>query len=740
MVDRNNFHILIIDDNPAIHEDFIQILNFQTDQELDNLSSILFNDNKEKPASPHYKIDVASQGEEGVALIKEALNSGKKYSLAFVDIRMPPGWNGIETIKQIWRLDKSIQIVICTAYSDYSWEETVAHLGKRDNLLILKKPFDSVSVRQLACALTTKWQLELESKDYTKSLQKKIVERTVSLHESLSLIKSTFEASNDGIIVINNNGEIIDYNTNLINMLNIPKPILTSRREEIFFDHLKKNILNPQEFDSAINELKADLDKFRINIIKFNNGKTFEWHSQPHRLNKSTVGVILNFRDITTQTKLQEDLQYQAKHDMLTGLMNRASLFDSLDLAIKTCQLHNDQFSLLFIDLDRFKLVNDNLSHAAGDELLKSAAMRLQSSLRKEDILARFGGDEFVIILMGVGKCEQIEVRVNDLLKVFHQPFVLDNRKVTITISIGISIFPLDGTSQDILLRNADAAMYCAKAQSGNNYKFFNQEMNAHTLAIFNKEGDLRNAIANQEFFLVYQPQVDLKHEKLVAVEALIRWNHPEEGVLLPHDFISLAEETGLILQIGEWVLRTACNQNKIWQDKGLPHIRVAVNVVAQQFGQHNLPGKIREILDSVGLDPQYLEIELAETAILSNIEIMDDIAELKKMGVKIAIDDFGTGYSTLSYLHKIPLDRLKIDRSFIKYINSNADHEVIVCAIIAMAKQLHLQVIAEGVETVDQLNLLKHYDCGDVQGFYFSEPLDAEKFENFLSEFGKDK
>lgn len=736
MVGLDNFRILIIDDNPAIHLDFIKILKTSaTTSKLDDLSDSIFGEKNKtiQKDLPKFEIDVASQGQEGVKRIQDALLEKKPYSLAFVDIRMPPGWDGIETIKHIWALDNTIQIVICTAYSDYSWEETVAHLGRTDNLLILKKPFDNISVRQLACALTTKWKLAEDTRRYTNTLKQQVEDRTLSLQESLSLVKSTFESSSDGILVLNNEGTIIDYNQKLLSLLDIPQAIIETKSEAKLLDFLKDKIINPNDFFSRIQYLRIQSDEISVDVIKFKEDKIFECYSQPHKLDKKIIGRILDFRDITKRAKLENELKYQATHDALTGLANRVKLLEGMHLAIKTAAQNQTKFAVLFLDFDRFKLVNDSFSHAAGDTLLQMAANRLQTRVGPEDTLARLGGDEFVIIYMNLKEEGQIEEKVQKLLAAFEEPFEINERKVTLTASIGVSFFPKDATTVDSLLRNADAAMYRAKAQKGNIFQLYTASMSIESLAELDQESELRQAIANNEFFLCYQPEIDVATENLVAVEALIRWQHPKKGELLPMDFIPLAEETGLIQPIGAWIIRTACLQNKAWQDQGFPPIRVAVNVYSQQFRQSDLVETIRTILKETKLKPEYLELELTENVMLSNREIIRTIGELKKLGVSIAIDDFGTGFSSLSYLHKIPLDRLKIDSSFVKHIKSIGDDEVIIRAVISMAKNLNLEVIAEGVETKDQLNFLKRYECGDVQGSYFSKPLLISELEKIM-------
>lgn len=590
-------------------------------------------------------------------------------------------------------------------------------------------------MRQLACALTTKWQLAKESQNYTAMLQQKIADRTLSLQESLSLIKSTFESSSDGIIIVNNKGRIIDYNKNMVSLLNIPQLILDSKNEELFLEYIKNSIVDSEIFMSEINKLQLDIERTSSGVIKFKSGKVFEYYSQPHRLNENIIGRIIDFRDITKRDKLEKELLYKATHDTLTGLPNRVMLLDVLRQTIKKSRKHNSHFAVLFIDLDRFKLINDNLSHSVGDVLLKRVADRLHHAIRSTDIIGRLGGDEFVIILANIEQKKHIEDKVHKLISIFQEPFEIDGRQITLTASIGISMYPKDGTTMNTILRNADAAMYSAKALRGNNYKFYSYEMNTHTINILDQEMELRQAIQKNEFFLCYQPQIDLLNEKLVAAEALIRWQHPKKGVLFPIDFIPLAEETGLIVPIGEWVLRTACAQNKSWQDAGFPPIRVAINFSAQQFTQHNLVEKVRETLQSTGLEPKYLEIELTENIIISTNEIIRMITELKKLGVIIAIDDFGKGYSGLSYLDKIPLDRLKIDGSFIPNIHHITDDEIIIRAVIAMAKKLKLDVLAEGVETAEQLKFLQKYDCNDVQGFYLSKPLTTSNMENYLND-----
>jgi diguanylate cyclase (GGDEF)-like protein len=730
---KNDFKIIVIDDNPDIHHDFIKILTTQGSMHaLDVLHDKMFGKKEDETSLlPKFSIDTASQGQEGLEYVKTAFEKNTPYSLAFVDIRMPPGWDGIETIKHIWEIDKDIQIVICTAYSDYTWEETVEHLGKKDNLLILKKPFDNISVRQLACALTKKWQLQQDTRRYTSSLKRQVDDRTLSLQQSLSLIKATLESSDEGILVINNEGGIVNYNKKLCALWDIPKSIIDSKSENEVKKFMLTKVENADEFGAWLASLHKTEEMVNLDVIQLKDGKIFDCYSQPQKVNDSIVGRVLNFRDITERITLEKELQHQAQHDALTGLPNRIFLLEKIRESIKDAEEKNSSFSLMFIDLDRFKLINDSLSHAAGDELLKQTAARLQTIMREGDMLARLGGDEFVLLLKDLKSLDDAINKANEFVKIFQTPFTIADRAVMVTASIGVSVYPQDGKSAEELISNADAAMYHVKESGSNNFQFYTAEMNERSLEKLDNEMQLRQALNKNELFLCYQPEFHLEKEKLIAVEVLLRWNHPQRGVLLPIDFIPLAEETGLIVPIGEWAIRTACKQNKKWQEQGFPPIRVAVNISLQQIKQQNLVSTVKSILEETGLKPEYLELELTENIVISSLEVMRVVAELKELGVAISIDDFGTGYSSLSYLKKLPLDRLKIDCSFIQNIKSDKDDEVIIRAIISVAKNLNLEVLAEGVETQNQINFLKKQNCDEIQGYYYSKPLTVEELED---------
>jgi len=733
--EKIKFRIIIIDDNPAIHQDFIKILTpIENTGDLNFLEEKLFGkENKEEIHFPHFSIDTAIQGKEGFEKIKVGLKNRTPYALAFVDMRMPPGWDGIETIKNIWEVDPNIQVVICTAYSDYNWEETVEKLGVSANLLILKKPFDNTAVRQLATALTKKWDLMRQVKSQMLLLEQKVEERTASLHYSLSLTRSTLESSNDGIIVINNKGKVIDFNKRFTDLWQIP----LSEKTVTEFDEVLKcmavQLSKPQEYLKAIKTIAQDQEKVDICLLGFKDDRIFEQYTQPQKLEEKTIGRVLSFRDVTERIHLEKQLEIQATHDSLTGLPNRVLLYDRIQQATIQAKRNDQIVGILFFDLDRFKLVNDSFDHQVGDELLKAIAMRLQSVLREEDTIARQGGDEFVIVIPRLKNEAEITKVVRKLLDVFKKPFIIAKRNITIGASVGITFYPRDGITTEILLRNADLAMYRAKGLGGNQFQLYSPELNQKTLTRLEIENEMHQALERQEFYLCYQPELNIDTSKIIAAEALIRWNNPKRGLVLPNDFIPIAEESGLIIPIGEWVLREACRQSKRWQENGFPTFHIGVNVSGQQLQFDGFVGVIKKILKETGLEPQYLEIEVTENVIINNPGIAQKINEISKIGVRIALDDFGTGNSILGNLNKIHVDRLKIDQSFIQNINIDNNDELIIQAIIDMSHSLKYAVLAEGVETKQQFDFLKQMKCDVIQGFYFGKALDKEDFEKFI-------
>jgi diguanylate cyclase (GGDEF)-like protein/PAS domain S-box-containing protein len=438
--------------------------------------------------------------------------------------------------------------------------------------------------------------------------------------------------------------------------------------------------------------------------------------------------------DITARKITEQRVHHVAQHDVLTGLPNRSLLQDRLGQAVAYATRSGHPVWVMLIDLDRFKFVNDSMGHKAGDVLLMTVAARLRSSLRDTDTVARLSGDEFVVILSQHEDQPLTTDIVQRVMDSVAQPVMLGAKEFFVTCSIGVAAYPSDGTGPDNLIEHADIAMYRAKKLGRNNFQFYTPAMNEESLERVRIESALRNALDRNEFVLHYQPQVDLKTGQIVGMEALIRWKHPELGMVPPNRFIGVAEETGLIVPIGAWVMRTAAAQNKAWQDAGLGRLRVAVNLSARQFSAADLVPGIEQVLQDTGLDPSCLELELTESLFMSDVTpAVELLHRMKSLGVQLSIDDFGTGYSSFSYLSRFPIDVLKIDRSFVNDITHDANDAAIVASIIALAHNLRLSVIAEGVETAEQLDYLRHQGCDEMQGYYFSRPLPAHEFEQLL-------
>lgn len=441
-------------------------------------------------------------------------------------------------------------------------------------------------------------------------------------------------------------------------------------------------------------------------------------------------GVVAIVRDISERKNLEMQVQYQATHDTLTGLANRHLLDDRLNAAIAQAARFGHPVWVAFVDLDRFKLVNDSLGHKAGDLVLRTIADRLRSTLRDTDTISRLGGDEFVLILPGLGEGGLDTPLLQRVMDVVAQPILIEDKEFFLGCSIGVSVYPGDADTASLLIERADIAMYRAKETGRNNFQFFTEEMNQRLVERLRIESALRTAVEHEQFVLYYQPKVDIASGSMVGAEALIRWQHPELGLVSPARFIGMAEETGLIVPIGYWVVRAACEQGMAWQRAGLGSLTISVNLSARQFAEPDLVQAIAAILAETGMPPQQLEIELTESLVMANVEhVIGVLHEFKALGVKLSVDDFGTGYSSLSYLKRFPLDVLKIDRSFIHDIATDPDAAAIVLSIISLAHSLRLRVVAEGVEDAGQLDYLRQHDCDEMQGYYFSKPLPPDEF-----------
>ncbi len=608
-----NRRVLVIDDNLDIHTDFRKVIGGGAGDTtaLAAAELALLGETSPLAVDVGFEVDSAYQGQEGVARVRQALAEGRPYAMAFVDMRMPPGWDGLETIERLWAVDPDVQIVICSAHSDYNWTDVVARLNNSDKLLVVKKPFEAIEVLQCANALTRKWQNERILRNQVETLEQVVTARTQGL-----------ESAN-------------------------------------------------------------------------------------------------------------KQLRHLATHDALTGLPNRVLMDDRIGQCIALADSQGQTFAVLVLDLDRFKGVNDSFGHRVGDELLKEVAQRLKSVVREIDTVARLGGDEFVLIITQSPERNTAQAVATRIIEVMQEPVRISGVEIHTSPSIGMAFYPQDASNLETLLAHADAAMYYAKQLGRNNFQRFTPRMNTASQEKIRLESDMHAALEQKQFELHYQPKVNTATGIMHGAEALLRWTHPVHGPIPPATFIPIAEECGLIGALGAWVMREACRQARAWQVAGLPPLRVAVNLSASQFRQGNIVSMIRDALDDAGLEARFLEVELTESVVMSDPEESVAILEkLSTMGVLVSIDDFGTGYSSMSYLRRFPIDKIKIDRAFISEAISRPDDASIVRAIVSLAHSLRLKVVAEGVESPQQLEFLKTLGCDQYQGFHYSKALPPTQFE----------
>jgi diguanylate cyclase (GGDEF)-like protein/PAS domain S-box-containing protein len=567
---------------------------------------------------------------------------------------------------------------------------------------------------------------------YFIAIKRDVTERRLSDEALLlktALLEAQAETTIDGILVVDEFDRIILANKRFGMDFAIPEEILIKRDDLAVRTFVKDQVENPEAFMARIRYLGEHREEKSRDELILKDGKVFDRYSAPLVDSKGTHrGRIWYFRDITDRKVTEERVKFLAYYDALTGLPNRTLFRDRMSKALASARRQKHKVALLFLDLDRFKDINDSLSHSVGDLLLQEVAERLKAWCRAQDTISRVGGDEFLIMLTNVKDSPDAAVAAERLMDAMCRPFAIQGHSVTISCSIGISMYPEDGADGETLVKNADAAMYNAKSNGRNGLRFFTSDMSAQVLERITLEHSLRSAMGKEELFLVYQPQMEIATGRIVGLEALLRWRHPSLGLVPPDRFIPIAENSGLIVPLGEWVLRTACRQAREWQSAGLPSVSVAVNVSAVQFRQENFCDLVKHALSDSGLNPQCLELELTESLLLANAEAMVSVvSELRALGITVAIDDFGTGYSSFSYLRQLHLNKLKIDRSFIRDVAVNPEDATIASAIISMAKSLKLKVIAEGVETEAQMEFLRSHQCDEIQGYYFSKPLSVE-------------
>lgn len=750
----HNRRILLIDDMPAIHEDFRKILIPQTleNATLNSVEAALFGDNSE-PTSTVFEIDSAYQGEEGLTKVQTSLQTGLPYALAFVDMRMPPGWNGVETIERLWQVDEHLQVVICTAYSDTPWDEVLERLDVRDRLLILKKPFDAIEVFQLASALVMKWQMTQDAALKMATLEEAVQQRTSELHiankalqrdiiqrirteAELKLAASVFHNTLDGVMIVDAEDRVVSVNPafiditgyNLEQAINQPTSLLNCEKQEPeFYRGIWATVEREGRWQGELWSGKRNGETFlawlTVVMVPDNDGR-------PER-------YVCVFHDITELRRKEEHIRHLAFHDVLTGLPNRALLQDRLHHAIAAARRDRERLGVMFLDLDRFKAVNDSFGHDIGNDLLVEIADRLRKCLRESDTVARIGGDEFVVLVRSVEMPPNYGKVAQKIISSLSMPITLQNFAMQVGVSIGISCFPDDGLDTIQLLKHADAAMYAAKAGNGNTYRFFQPAMTDTAVQRLQLEMQLRTAITNGELELFYQPKVSFITGRLSGVEALVRWRHQVLGLLPPSEFIPLAEATGIISDLSDWVLEEACRQLREWYMQGLGRIKIAVNISARQLQQRDLVERIIDLSKKYQISTSDLEIELTESILMSNPqEVSGVLTRLRAIGVLVAIDDFGTGYSSLAYLRRLPIDILKIDRSFVVNVDRDEADAQVVKLILAFGQALKLAIVAEGVETESQAEFLLSCGCTAAQGYLFSPPQSSEQIEDWLHNY----
>jgi len=708
MNEFENRRVLIIDDDTRIHEDFRKILGDKAElSEYDEIEAKLFADDSLSSPGIIYELDSAYQGEEGYGKVVEAKKQGRPYAMAFVDMRMPPGWDGLETIKHIWSVDTEIQLVICTAYSDYSWNEVLYHLGASDRLIILKKPFDMVEVQQIATALTTKWSLGCEN-----------AARLIQAQESEEKYRSVVNSVADAILTIDRQENIIFSNQNQWHMT-----------DRVVGDNYYQGIKEEHRNDvfKFVDEVFETGQQKNIEYAILNNDGATVWsegHFSPLYKKEKIVAVTLIASDISAR----KELEWQLQHDELTGLANRVFFLSHVELCLERMKA-GQVFFLLFIDLDHFNLINDCFGHDIGDKLLIEISALLSKKIEDSEILARLGGDEFAILKCMNDQSDSIEEYVESINVLLKQPLTVEGFDIYPSASIGVVTVDDKSSESSSLLRNADAALYHAKSKGRNRHEYFDQKMRDKIVNRVRLGNELRSAIEKDQFEVYYQPLISLTENKVVGFEALVRWMHPVKGMVPPDNFIPVAEETGLIFAITRIVLEKVCICLKEWENAKLDNVKVAVNCSAREFNEQNLKKIITEIINDTGANENNLELELTEGSIMDDVESsIVNMRSLSEMGLNISIDDFGTGYSSFSYIKQFAIDKIKIDRTFIKDTPQDEDDAAIVEAIIAMAKRLKLKVVGEGVETAEQLSFLRRAGCDVVQGYLLGRPMPRDE------------
>jgi diguanylate cyclase (GGDEF)-like protein/PAS domain S-box-containing protein len=647
----------------------------------------------------------------------EKLLNERVFDMILLDLGLPDS-QGLEAVRRAHAAAPRVPLVVLTGLDDESLAAQALQVGAQDYLI----------------------KGQIETKGLLRALRY-AVERK-SMEEALFVEKEraqvTLNSIGDAVICTDTAGKITYLNLVAEKMTSWTRQEAAGRPMTEVFRILdadtRETTPNPMEKSIELNET-VHLPSNCILVRRDGSEAPIEDSVAPiHDREGHATGAVIVFRDVSVARAMALEMTHSAQHDFLTGMPNRMLLNDRVNQAIAWAQPHSKRVAVLFLDLDGFKHINDSLGHPTGDKLLQSVAKRLVDCVRGSDTVSRQGGDEFVVLLTEVGQSEDAAITARRMLQTVAQAHSVDQHDLHVTTSIGVSVFPDDGLDAETLIKNADTAMYQAKENGRQSYQFFKPAMNVRAVERQSIEESLRRALERREFMVHYQPKVKLSTGQISGAEALIRWKHPMRGLVPPSDFIPIAEDCGLIVPIGNWVLREACKQARAWLKEGLPLISMAVNISAMEFRDENFLDGVFRILQETGLDPKSLELELTESVLMKRAESTQSILKtLRASGIQLAVDDFGTGYSSLSYLRKFPIDALKIDQSFIRQITTAPDETTIVTAVIGMGRSMKLRVVAEGVESHEELAFLQAQQCDEAQGYYFSRPVLPERFAELL-------
>ncbi|PSB04074.1 EAL domain-containing response regulator [Merismopedia glauca] len=677
--------------------------------------------------SEEYDIELVTSPSAALEIFSELVSEGIEIPLIISDQGMPE-MSGNELLTQIHAQYPHTLTIMLTGQINV---DDVAKAVNSGNLYrYIAKPWDETDL-----ILTVKEALRRYAQEQQLTAQSQALRQAnEDLEKSLSLLRATLESTADGILVVDSLGNVTHFNQKLLDIWGMMDEVALNGHKNQVLAAIEQQLPDSDPFNHKIREWEQPCSLESYDILTLKNGKIIECYSQIQCLGSQNVGRVWSFQDITERRQTEEIIHYQAHHDCLTGLPNRKQFNERLSQLLAYAHQRQEPLGVLFIDLDHFKVVNDTLGHVLGDRLLQQVVDRLNQCCRSEDMIARWGGDEFTMALPHIHSREDATAIAQRILEALHPSFELEEHQIRISSSIGISIYPEDGSDADTLLKNADTALYQAKELGRNDYQHYAQALNSQSTQRLALENSLYQALERRELLVYYQPQLDSTTGEITHMEALVRWQHPQLGFISPEVFIPLAEQNGLIIQIGKWVLQTACTQAKAWQVMGMPPMTIAVNLSPRQLKHRQLLQTIKHTLTEIGLEPHYLELEITESATLQDVDSTRSIlTDLQSMGISIALDDFGTGYSSLSYLKQFPFHSLKIDQSFVRDLLTNHQDVAIVEALLALGRGLNIRVIAEGVETVELKNLLETLGCYYMQGYYFSRPLPSEEATKVL-------